>query len=72
MEIDPRCGLAGFYDPHIVLPEISDIHPSLPVEANAVADAAGRERREELRLRRACRELADGAALLKIDDVEIA
>jgi hypothetical protein len=55
-----------------VLLEISDEHPSLAIETNAVADAACRKRCEELGLRGAGRQLADVAALLKIYDVKVA
>ena len=72
MKIDLRRGLATLDDPDRVFLEIGDVHPPLPIETNAVTDAAGRERREELRLRGAGRQLADGAALPEIDDVEVA
>ena len=72
MKVDLRRGLAAFDDPDRVLLEIGDVHPPLPIETNAVTDAAGRKRREELGLRGAGRQLADGAALLKIDDVKVA
>jgi hypothetical protein len=55
-----------------VLPEIRDVHPPLPIETNAVADTARRQRREELGLRGARRYLADVAALPKIDNVKVA
>jgi hypothetical protein len=72
MKVDPRRGFAAFDDPDIVLLEISDVHPPLPIETNAVTDAAYRKRREELGLRSTGRQLADRAALLKINNVEIA
>jgi hypothetical protein len=55
-----------------VLLEIGDVHPPLPIETNAITDAASRKRREELGLRGASRQLADVALLLKIDNVEVA
>jgi hypothetical protein len=55
-----------------VLLEIGNVHPPLPIETNAVADAISRKRREEPGFRGASRYLADVAALLKIDNVKVA
>ena len=72
MKVDLRRGFATLDDPDIVLFEIGNVHPPLPIETNAVANAARRKRREELGLRGASRYLADVAALLKIDNVKVA
>jgi len=72
MKVDLRRGPAAFDDPDIVFLEVGDVHPPVAIEANAVADAAGRKRCEELGLRGAGRYLANGAALLKIDNVKVA
>src|SRR5947209_6892935 len=70
MEVDARDGLTALEHEHVVLLEIGDIHPAIAIEADAVANAAGGKRGEQLGPRGARGYLADRAFPLKVYDVQ--
>src|SRR5882724_262618 len=70
MKIDLRRRLTGFNHKHVVLPEVGDIHPPFPIEANAVANAAASKRRKRFRPRRARTQFSDRILPLEIHDIQ--
>ena len=66
-----RNGAAGLDDEDVVLLVVGDEHPAVGSETGRDADAACRQRGEELGGRRVRPQPADRSGLLEVDDVEI-
>jgi hypothetical protein len=70
VKVDLRLGLATINHEYVVLLEIGDVHPPVSIEANAVANAAVRKRREKHGSRCARIQFSDRALPLEIDDIQ--
>jgi len=72
MKINARHGVASFYNKHIILFEIRNVHSTTAIEANAITNASGGKRRKELGLRGLRGDPTDRPILSKIHNVQIA